>query len=304
MIAISPIFFLSFEFIAGEGGDEGGGRREGQEGGGEGDDGGGEGGGQDGEGGEDAGGEQGSGQDGEGGDDTGGQQGSGQDGEGGGRTGLRTPSLPWLSTLPYIAGLLLLLILLVLVVALLYLLAKWLRKCRLEGLRRHWGGFWSFVAATFRAWWQATVGRWRAFIAAVRGLFRRIRRGRTTKDGLPKDRFADVFRNRALAAGLTPAQMATHVYEAFLAYAELVGCARKDHETPLEYLGRMPDRVRVQRDDAESLTKLYVRAAYTSDELDQEHVGVLRGIWERLQEPIDDALRAHRAEARLVRQRA
>jgi hypothetical protein len=163
-----------------------------------------------------------------------------------------------------------------------------------------------FVLASLRAWLQAIADRVRAFLEAVRVLFGRFQRRAVTEEGLPKDRFADIFRNRTLAAGLSPAQVATHVYEAFLAYAGLIGCEREEHETPLEYLRRMPDRLktRVREDDAESLTDLYVRAAYTPDELGDEHVGVLRGIWERLQGPIDDALRADKVQARMVRERA
>jgi hypothetical protein len=214
------------------------------------------------------------------------------------------PAFPWASILPWLFFLLMLLILAALLVILLFLLFRWVSHCRRENLTRRWADFWRFVAATLAGWWQVIVGRWQAFVGGARRAWAWLRRKRPTSGGLPQDRFADIFRDRALAESLTPAQITTHVYEAFLAYAELIGSGRKTQETPLEYLRRLPEKVQVQPDDARTLTNLYVQASYTPNELTGDHVGVLRAIWQRLQAPIDEALQAHKAAARLIRQRA
>ncbi len=198
-----------------------------------------------------------------------------------------------------------LLLLIAIVIALIVLLVRWIRQCRLKGLRLNLAGYWAYARDAWRQWWAATKARWRAFVARLAAWWAWLlsRRRRPATGELPEDRFADIFGDRRLTDSLSPAQIVTHVYEAFLAYADLVGKPRAEHQTPLEYLRRLPTDLQISPEDARRLTLCYVQAAYTPHEVSQRQVETVRGIWERLQEPIDQALHDHRTAAKQVRRR-
>ncbi|MGQ9730214.1 MAG: DUF4129 domain-containing protein [Candidatus Zipacnadales bacterium] len=128
--------------------------------------------------------------------------------------------------------------------------------------------------------------------AFLMGLLRwRPRHPPLTEEGLPVDPFTDIFANRELADSLTPAQIVRHVYAAFQAFSELIGYPRSDSETPYEFCRSLPSYIGgMPRSDADDLTALYVKAAYTPSDVGSDEVEQVRRIWERMQAPIDEAL--------------
>ncbi|MFQ6133535.1 MAG: DUF4129 domain-containing protein [Armatimonadota bacterium] len=107
--------------------------------------------------------------------------------------------------------------------------------------------------------------------------------------GLPAEVFVDPFRDRSLA-DKSPAEKVKHVYRALLAYADLLGCGRLPEQTPFEYLRQLPRPLSPIAKEANQLTYCYVQARYTPEEITQEQVAAVRGIWTTLQEHIDTAL--------------
>jgi len=190
--------------------------------------------------------------------------------------------------------LLLLLLLLLLLAYLIYRIIKnrknlpsfrgWLRslgEAAREGLRDAWARVAAAVAAVL------------AFLGRLFGW--RPRRPKLNEEGLPVDPFADIFADRDLAASLTPAQVVRHVYAAFQAFSGLIGYPRTDNQTAYEFARALPAYIGgMPRPDADDLTALYVKAAYSPQQVGPNEVEAVRGIWQHMQEPIDQALAARR----------
>jgi uncharacterized membrane protein YgcG len=196
--------------------------------------------------------------------------------------------------------LLLLLLLLLLLAYLIYRLIKnrknlpsfrgWLRslgEAAREGLRDAWARVMAALAAAL------------AFLGRLFGW--RSRRIKLNEEGLPVDPFADIFADRELAASLSPAQVVRHVYAAFQAFSDLIGYPRTDNQTPYEFARALPAYIGgMPRPDADDLTGLYVKAAYSPQQVGVEEVELVRGIWEHMQQPIDQALANRNQPARRV----
>jgi uncharacterized membrane protein YgcG len=193
--------------------------------------------------------------------------------------------------------LLLLLLLLLLLAYLIYRVYK--NRKNLPSFRGWLGALWEATMEGLRDTWAriaAAVAAVLAFLSRVFGWRPRIK---LKEDGLPEDPFADIFADRELAASLTPAQVVRHVYAAFQAFADLIGYARSDDETPYEFCRALPAYIGgMPRPDADELTALYVKAAYSPTEVGADEVESVRGLWDRMQEPIDTALAARSKPSR------
>ena len=192
---------------------------------------------------------------------------------------------------------LLILLLLLLLALIAYLIYRWLKNPENRAwLSRMWSMLPESVRQTLGRAWAWCVALWERFL----GLFRRRRR--KPKDGeaveLPEDPFYDIFADRRLREGLTPAQIVRHVYAAFQAFCGLIGHPRSDQQTPYEFLRVLPDYLGgMEPQDARRVTNCYVVAAYSPREVGPAEVEVAQGIWERMQGPIDTALSAQPARA-------
>ncbi|MFQ5808141.1 MAG: DUF4129 domain-containing protein, partial [Armatimonadota bacterium] len=138
----------------------------------------------------------------------------------------------------------------------------------------------------------AMLQRLQALLARILYLLRLRRLGGTVAadaQGIERETLADPFSDRSLA-GRSPADKVKHVYRAMLAYAELLGCPRAPEQTPLEYLRDLPTQMAPIRQEAGTLTQYFVQASYTPQDITDEQVDSLKGIWTRLQGRIDAAL--------------
>jgi hypothetical protein len=189
--------------------------------------------------------------------------------------------------------LLIMLLLLLLLLLLAYLIYRVIKNRKnLPSFRGWLRSLWEAAMEGLRDTWARVAAAFAAALAFLSRLFGwRPRRAKLNEEGLPVDPFADIFADRELAESLTPAQVVRHVYAAFQAFADLIGYPRGDNQTPYEfnralpaYIGGMP------RHDAEDLTGLYVRAAYSPQQVGADEVDSVRGIWQHMQEPIDQAL--------------
>ena len=165
--------------------------------------------------------------------------------------------------------------------------------------RKNWPSFRGWLRSLYDMARDMVVDTWRralaglaAALAWLLALLRLKRRGpKLGEDGLPQDPFYDIFANRELAESLAPAQVVRHVYACFQAFGGLIGHPRPDEQTPYEYCRAMPAYIGgMPRHDADDITGLYVKAAYSPEQVSDEDVAEVKRIWDRMQEPIDQAL--------------
>jgi len=138
----------------------------------------------------------------------------------------------------------------------------------------------------------ALLQRLRALLARLLYLLRLRRLGGAVAaeaQGIDRGTLADPFSDRSLA-DKSPADKVKHVYRAMLAYAQLRGCPRAPEQTPLEYMRALPAELSPIRKEARALTGYFVQASYTPQDITDEQVESLRGIWATLQHRIDAAL--------------
>jgi uncharacterized membrane protein YgcG len=169
-----------------------------------------------------------------------------------------------------------LILLLILLAILIYLLIRYRKE----------------VAEAWRALMAPFYALWLAFLAFLERLRRRLglRSGAEAEwADLPEDPFADLWGQRDLASNLTPAQIVRHVYRAFLALCSLRGFPRPEYQTELEFLRLVRPEVLDEVDQA-TLTRSYVYAAYSLNEVPPSMVENAREIWGRLRPAIDQAL--------------
>lgn len=210
-------------------------------------------------------------------------------------------SVDWLKMLLlWLAILLLLLLLLLLIAYLIYRLLK--NRKQLPSFRGWLASMWQISKEAVQDVWARTMAALAAAWAFVlRLLGWRPKRPKLGEDGLPEDPFTDIFTDRELAESLTPAQVVRHVYAAFQAFGDLIGYGRDDQQTPNEYLRALPKYIGgMPRHDADDLTGLYVKAAYSPEEVGEEEVERVRRIWERMQTPIDEAMAKRKKGAAAV----
>jgi hypothetical protein len=178
-----------------------------------------------------------------------------------------------------------LLLLLLLLALLLYLLWRYRERVK---------AFLQALAGPFRALWLA----WLAFLERLRRMLRlRPRAPADAFADLPPDPFADIWDQRDLAAGMTPAQIVRHVYRAFMALCSLRGHPRPEFQTEFEFLRTVPPRIGLEPDDQKSLTGVYVFATYSPEQIGGAAVEQVRGIWSRLRPSIDSALALQNGKA-------
>jgi hypothetical protein len=169
-----------------------------------------------------------------------------------------------------------LILLLILLAILIYLLIRYRKE----------------VAAAWRALMAPFYALWLAFLAFLERLRRRLglRSGAEEEwADLPEDPFLDIWGERDLAANLTPAQIVRHVYRAFLALCSLRGFPRPEYQTEQEFLRLVRPEV-LEEQDQGNLTRSYVYAAYSVNEVPPGMVESAREIWGRLRPAIDQAL--------------
>ncbi len=138
-----------------------------------------------------------------------------------------------------------------------------------------------------------------AFLQRLQALFARLlyllrlRRlgGAVAADahGIAQETLVDPFADRSLA-DKPPAEKVRHVYRAMLAYADLLECPRTPEQTPLEYMRSFPVQLAPIREEAHTLTRYFVQASYTPDQITDEQVDSLRSIWTTIQRRIDATL--------------
>jgi len=196
--------------------------------------------------------------------------------------------------------LLMLLAILLLLLLIAYLLYRaWKERRRLPSFSAWLSYLWTVAVESVRetlARIGAALARAWEHLLALLGWRPRLKLG---ADGLPKDPFADIFAERGLAESLTPAQVVRHVYAGFQAFMDVIGYRRRDNETPYEFARNLPSFIGgLPRDDADRITSLYVKAAYSPEEVGVDEVSEVRDLWQRMQEPIDQALAARRKPGR------
>lgn len=207
----------------------------------------------------------------------------------GGRVASGVPNLLKLLLL----WLLILLALLLLALLLAYLIYRLVKERKnLPSFRGWLGALWDAAKEGMRDTWLRLAFVWASIVAFLRKILGwRLRSIQLRDDGLPVDPFADIFADRVLAESLSPAQVVRHVYAAFQAFTDLIGYPRKDNMTPYEFCRSLPGYIGgMPREDADELTALYVKAAYSPQQIDKEDVETIRAIWDRMQGPIDQAL--------------
>ncbi|HZQ07863.1 MAG TPA: DUF4129 domain-containing protein [Anaerolineae bacterium] len=77
------------------------------------------------------------------------------------------------------------------------------------------------------------------------------------------------------------AESVRRIYAALQAHAESLGLARRDAETPLEYLPRLVARFPASSTDLREITNAYVAVHYAQKPADADQVHELRAIWQR-----------------------
>jgi hypothetical protein len=197
---------------------------------------------------------------------------------GGGGGKRETPAAPKFNWLLW----LLLLLLLALII---YLLIRYRDAVKLFLARA-----WQALCAPFIALWAALQRLWARFMAYFG---RRARAGDDSGEvPLPVNPFEDIFSNRYLFENLTPSQMATHVYRAFMALCDLRGHGRLAEQTEREFLRVVPDGVGIARPDREGITGVYIQARYSPSSVGPDAVPGLQDYWSRLKPQIDATLAA------------
>ena len=211
------------------------------------------------------------------------ESGSGQgEGQGQGQGAAQQPTPPD-RNLMWLVRLIIALLLLLLALYVLYRLGRafiaWLR--RVTGLQIR-------VPPVIAAFLQ----RLHALFARLLYLLRLRRLGgavAANAHGIARETLVDPFADRSLA-DKPPAEKVRHVYRAMLAYADLLECPRTPEQTPLEYIRSFPVELAPIREEAHALTRYFVQASYTPDQITDEQVDSLRGIWTTLQRRIDAVL--------------
>ena len=156
------------------------------------------------------------------------------------------------------------------------------------------------VYATLKgiAWaaWRALQKRWhlpRWLVALLGGLDRvastltrlpargspRPARVRVSRDIALSADFRNSLGDPVLAERYDTRQHIEHAYTALCALATDLGVPRQDGETPLEFLRRFPDALVGLRDEAESLTRLYMLAAYSDVGMEDRILDQVRKFW-------------------------
>ena len=170
------------------------------------------------------------------------------------------------------------------VLVVLGLIALWLvllGACRLLG-----------SIGQYRRGLSGTVSGWFRRLGELLGVVRRIkppqirlpRRRRLrvrVKDrgSLASYQFRNPFRDPALRARLSPAELVRYSYGALMAFAKDAGFPRRDDQTPYEFAAKLPESVpRLSRPTRE-LTEVYVRAEYAPQTITTEDITCLERFW-------------------------
>ncbi len=91
--------------------------------------------------------------------------------------------------------------------------------------------------------------------------------------------FASQMRGEGEAHRDQTTQYVAHAYDALCALAYDMGVPKLDDQTPYEFIHSFPKELKGIQKDAQMLTDLYVRAAYSELELDKRALDKLRHFW-------------------------
>lgn len=133
---------------------------------------------------------------------------------------------------------------------------------------------------------RALARLWRGL--KLPGLPAWLRRRERETPGPTRDPFVDPFGPRSPLRGRPPVEVVRHVYRAFGAYCELIGCPRRPDLTAHEFLHELPPSTDSWRTEIRELTDLYAAAEYTPTSVDEAALDELRPIWARLMRAVSE----------------
>jgi hypothetical protein len=102
------------------------------------------------------------------------------------------------------------------------------------------------------------------------------------KRTIPFSSFANPFESGA-ASRMPARELVRYTFAALEAWARERGLARRDDETPLEFVGRLGDEVPSLEAEARRLAGLQARAEYAREKLPASTAQEVRAFWERLE---------------------
>ena len=178
---------------------------------------------------------------------------------------------------------------LLLLLLLAYVMYRWYKKNKhkIKAWLRDWRVIPVAVAEAFRNF-IASIGESIARLLALLRL--RSPTPVTAKPVRKKRRFTNPFEDLSLLQSLAPADLVRHTYQGILEYADLMGCPRKDQQTPIEFLRLLPAPLNPHKRDVALVTGLYVQAKYTPNALPSDHVTELSKVWETFRAEMAGAL--------------
>lgn len=99
------------------------------------------------------------------------------------------------------------------------------------------------------------------------------------RPSLASYRFRNPFRDPALRARLSPAELVRYSYGALMAFANDAGFPRRDDQTPYEFALNIPETVPRLVQPTRQLTELLVRAEYAPQTITAEDIARLQRFW-------------------------
>ncbi|MFP6583386.1 MAG: DUF4129 domain-containing protein, partial [Candidatus Hydrogenedentota bacterium] len=93
--------------------------------------------------------------------------------------------------------------------------------------------------------------------------------------------FKSTMRGEGDASRTEVESYVAHAYDAMCALAYDMGVAKKDDQTPYEFVEAFPKELKGLKQEAKLLTDLYVRAAYSQLEMDPHSLDQIRRFWVR-----------------------
>ncbi len=89
------------------------------------------------------------------------------------------------------------------------------------------------------------------------------------------------FRNRALLAGMSKAELVNYTYKAFENYSHTQGHTPSKDQTPTEFLQSLPEDL--HEDEFSSLVRLFMLAEYSTREISDKNIKQLQKTWRKIE---------------------